>query len=304
MLGYTTLGRSNSPHHVYELRMYHVNPGKMDALKARFGDHTDGIFKRHNMKSIGYWQPEDAPSSENLFVYILEHPGRQEAEKNWTAFQADPEWQKVKAESEAPGALVDHIDRVFHGPNQLFSPALVEKFHDFLERIPIARGDWHTQELLDLAEVADRFHLATIQTQNESVLDGDDLQQPVIVRGQIKRKRKRKTQRFGGDADEVGYARAGRLLGEWILRCELDDVACRTNHDLAFEWQLPSERSPEGRLAHVFAHNKRSDRANVNGIEPGQLLRDRRRLTSVCPTDIHRPKKYNRRHRKKVGIRK
>jgi hypothetical protein len=38
--------------------------------------------------------------SQNLFVYILEHPSRQEAEKNWAEFQADPEWKKVKAESE------------------------------------------------------------------------------------------------------------------------------------------------------------------------------------------------------------
>ena len=53
------------------------------------------------MKSIGYWVPEDAPSSQNLFIYILEHPSRQEAEKNWAAFQADPEWKKVKAESES-----------------------------------------------------------------------------------------------------------------------------------------------------------------------------------------------------------
>src|SRR5438132_5213864 len=103
MLGFGTLGGSNveSPHHVYELRMYHVKEGKMDALKARFWDHTDSIFKRHNMKSIGYWSPEDAPSSQNLFIYILEHPSRQEAEKNWADFQADPEWKKVKAESEA-----------------------------------------------------------------------------------------------------------------------------------------------------------------------------------------------------------
>ena len=118
MLSFSTLRGSNaeSPRHVYELRMYHVKEGKMDALKARFGDHTDSIFKRHNLKSIGYWSPEDAPSSQNLFIYILEHPSRQEAEKNWAAFQADPEWQKVKAESEAHGALVDHIDRYFMDP--------------------------------------------------------------------------------------------------------------------------------------------------------------------------------------------
>ena len=114
--GFTTVDGSNSSHHVYELRMYHVHPGEMDALRSRFGDHTDAIFKRHDMKSIGYWVPEDAPSSQNLFIYILEHPSRQEAEKNWAAFQADSEWKKVKAESEAQGPLVDHIDRYFMDP--------------------------------------------------------------------------------------------------------------------------------------------------------------------------------------------
>ncbi len=43
-------------------------------------------------------------------------PSRQEAEKNWAAFQGDPEWQKVKAESEANGPLVNHIDHYFMDP--------------------------------------------------------------------------------------------------------------------------------------------------------------------------------------------
>jgi NIPSNAP len=116
MLGFNAIHGANPAHHVYELRMYHVNQGKTEALQARFRDHTDAIFKRHNMKSIGYWVPEDAPDSQNLFIYILDHPGRQEAEENWAAFQADPEWKKVKAESEANGPLVDRIDRYFMDP--------------------------------------------------------------------------------------------------------------------------------------------------------------------------------------------
>jgi len=94
-LGLSNVGGSSSSNHVYELRLYHVNEGKKDALKARFGDHTDAIFKRHNMKSIGYWVPEDARYSQNLFVYILEHSSREEARRNCAAFQADPEWVKV-----------------------------------------------------------------------------------------------------------------------------------------------------------------------------------------------------------------
>jgi NIPSNAP len=75
-LGFSSLAQSSASHHVYELRLYKVNEGKMDALISRFGNHTDAIFKRHDMKSIGYWRPEDAPHSQNMFVYILEHPSR------------------------------------------------------------------------------------------------------------------------------------------------------------------------------------------------------------------------------------
>ena len=125
MLGISTLGGSNSPHHVYELRLYHVNEGKMDALRDRFGNHTDAIFKRHNMKSIGYWSPEDAPSSQNLFIYILEHPSRQEAEKNWAAFQADPEWQEGEGRIGGARSTGGPYRPVFHGPDQLFSSQLV-----------------------------------------------------------------------------------------------------------------------------------------------------------------------------------
>ena len=117
MLGLSLVSQSNAQSsHVFELRMYTVNPGKLEALKARFGNHTDAIFKRHDMKSIGYWAPEDAPASQNLFIYILEHPSREDAKKNWAAFQADPDWKKVKAESEANGPLVDHIDSYFMDP--------------------------------------------------------------------------------------------------------------------------------------------------------------------------------------------
>ena len=101
---------------VYELRIYHAAPGKLPELLGRFRDHTDALFRQHNMKSVGYWSPQDAPDSQNLFIYILEHPSRQEAEKNWAAFQADSEWKKVKAESEANGPLVDHIDHHFMDP--------------------------------------------------------------------------------------------------------------------------------------------------------------------------------------------
>jgi len=123
MFGVGMMNRSDaqSPNRVYELRMYHVPDGKYDALKNRFRDHVLAAFKRHNMKGIGYWKPEDAPDAGKLFIYVLQHPSPQEAEKNWAAFNADPEWMKAKAESEVNGKLVEKVDRYFMDPAD-FSP--------------------------------------------------------------------------------------------------------------------------------------------------------------------------------------
>ncbi|HEV3196579.1 MAG TPA: NIPSNAP family protein [Bryobacteraceae bacterium] len=103
---------------VYELRTYTCFEGKLDALKARFRDHTNRIFKKHDMQSIGYWVPQDPERSKNTLVYILVHPSREAADKNWAAFQADPEWKKVAAESEANGKIVQKVDRVFMDPTE------------------------------------------------------------------------------------------------------------------------------------------------------------------------------------------
>jgi hypothetical protein len=101
---------------VYELRTYHCNEGKLDALNARFRDHTITIFKKHGMKSVGYWIPQDGPEHANELIYIISHESRDAAKKNWDDFRADPEWQKVQKESEANGKLVAKVDSVFMDP--------------------------------------------------------------------------------------------------------------------------------------------------------------------------------------------
>jgi hypothetical protein len=74
---------------VYELRIYHVLPGKLDSLVARFRDHTDKLFAKHGMKSVAYWTALDEPEKSSTFFYILEHPSRDAAAANWKAFQDD-----------------------------------------------------------------------------------------------------------------------------------------------------------------------------------------------------------------------
>jgi len=106
---------------VFEIRTYTAAEGKLDALHARFRHHTLALFKRHGMTSVGYFKPQDAPHKQNTLIYILAHPSREAAAKNWQAFQNDTEWQKVKAASETQGALTTKIESVFADPTD-YSP--------------------------------------------------------------------------------------------------------------------------------------------------------------------------------------
>ena len=98
---------------VYELRTYTAEPGKLDALHARFREHTLDIFKKHGMTNVAYFAPTDEPLSKSTLVYMLSFPSRDAAKKSWNEFRTDPEWQKVQKESEAQGKLVTKVDSVF-----------------------------------------------------------------------------------------------------------------------------------------------------------------------------------------------
>ena len=111
-------GLALAQNRVYELRTYTCYDGKLEALKARFRDHTIAIFQRHGMESIGYWVPQDPEKSKNTLIYILAHPSLEAAQKNWAAFRADPEWLKVRAESEAAGPIVLKTESVYMTPTE------------------------------------------------------------------------------------------------------------------------------------------------------------------------------------------
>jgi hypothetical protein len=106
---------------VFELRTYYAAPGKMEALHARFKDHTCKLFEKHGMTIIGFWSPTDAREAQRKLIYVLAFPSRAAADKSWKAFRDDPEWQRVKTASEKDGKLVDKLESVYMSPTD-YSP--------------------------------------------------------------------------------------------------------------------------------------------------------------------------------------
>jgi hypothetical protein len=114
-------GAAEKDTRVFEMRTYYAAPGKLDALHARFRDHTMRLFAKHGITSIGYWVPVENPDSK--LIYVLAFPNRDAATASKKAFGADPEWQAAHKASEADGKLVAKVESVFMTATD-FSPAV------------------------------------------------------------------------------------------------------------------------------------------------------------------------------------
>jgi NIPSNAP len=133
VLGCIALGLADSPARggnkggkkvetrVFELRTYYAAPGKMEALHARFRDHTNKLFENHGMTIVGFWSPTDAKEAQRKLIYILAFPSRAAADKSWKAFREDPEWLRVRTASEKDGKLVEKVDSTYMNPTD-YSP--------------------------------------------------------------------------------------------------------------------------------------------------------------------------------------
>jgi hypothetical protein len=113
---------------VFELRIYKTPPGRLEALHARFRDHTMKLFSRHGMTNFGYWVPMDEKEGKDTtLIYILAHKSREAAAASFDAFRKDPEWIEVRKASEekAGGSLTlatNGVTSIFMTPTD-YSPA-------------------------------------------------------------------------------------------------------------------------------------------------------------------------------------
>ncbi len=101
---------------LFEIRTYTTEPGKLDALNARFREHTTKLFEKHGMTNVGYWTPVDEPRSKDTLIYVLAHESTDASKKSWDGFRNDPQWQKARSESEAAGPIVKKVESVFMTP--------------------------------------------------------------------------------------------------------------------------------------------------------------------------------------------
>jgi hypothetical protein len=99
---------------VFELRTYYVHPGKMDALNARFKDHTNKLLEKHGMQLLGFWTDSKDPGRK--LIYLVAHKSKDAADASWKAFRDDPDWIAAKKKSEENGPLVEKVESTWLNP--------------------------------------------------------------------------------------------------------------------------------------------------------------------------------------------
>jgi hypothetical protein len=125
LLGMAVATAAENDTRLYEMRVYWAAPGKLDALHARFRDHTTKLFAKHGMTNVGYFVPV-GDNPERKLVYFLAYPDRKARDASWAAFVNDPEWKAAHAASEKDGKLVEKATETFLTTTD-YSPALDTK---------------------------------------------------------------------------------------------------------------------------------------------------------------------------------
>ena len=105
---------------IYELRIYKCLPGRLPALLQRFEKATLRIWERHGIRQAGFWTTEIGPCHLEL-TYMLAWESMAERETKWGAFQADPDWQAARADSEKDGPILANVASSFLRPTSFSS---------------------------------------------------------------------------------------------------------------------------------------------------------------------------------------
>lgn len=98
---------------IFELRTYYCAPGKVDAVNARFRDHTQKLFEKHGMVNVAYWFTEEEDGKQPKLVYLLAHSSVEAAKSSFDAFRTDPDWIKARDASEANGKIVEKVESIY-----------------------------------------------------------------------------------------------------------------------------------------------------------------------------------------------
>ena len=95
----------------FDLRVYSVLPGRLDAFRNRWRDFAVPIYEGHGLHSIGWWVAEKKDAEgHDQFICLLSGESIAAIQKSIGEFHQDSEWQRVEKETEKDGKLRSGVE--------------------------------------------------------------------------------------------------------------------------------------------------------------------------------------------------
>ena len=93
LLGTTlTLSAADKEPRLFELRVYTINEGKLDAFAGAVRDTATKLYAKHGMTAQGFFVPVE--NKDNMFYSLLAHANVAARTASWAALRADPDGLK------------------------------------------------------------------------------------------------------------------------------------------------------------------------------------------------------------------
>lgn len=90
----------------FDLRLYSVLPGKLDAFRKRWRDVVVPIYERHGLHSVAWWVGEEKDADGNdQFICLLAGESVTGILKSIGEFHQDVDWMRTEKETETGGKL-------------------------------------------------------------------------------------------------------------------------------------------------------------------------------------------------------
>ncbi|MDR5654808.1 NIPSNAP family protein [Ruixingdingia sedimenti] len=99
----------------HELRIYKIEPGRLQDMVGRFRGGLSWLFPRHGVNVVGGWSTLVGPENAH-FVYLMHWQSFEERMAAFAAFAADPDWHRVRAETNAGSEFLEEFEIHFLHP--------------------------------------------------------------------------------------------------------------------------------------------------------------------------------------------
>ena len=139
---------------------------------------------------------------------------------------------------------------------------------------PAAGRHRHAEQPVKRTEVADDLNVPPVLTEHETVVPGEDSQQPSPLGRKADWQRWLGAGVFGQDADEASQVRAHRLARERIVRNHPQKPSALADDNFRCKRKPAGEFSAEATLGDWLTDHERPSRPDVDYIEVSQLLRE------------------------------